>query len=74
MDSGDVDVIVSVTSTRYCIDAMNMKVNKPWHPWLDETNDVGFMPTIFLSNTSTVLQFLELTFNENYGLEGPDLT
>ncbi|XP_027112450.1 putative serine carboxypeptidase-like 23 [Coffea eugenioides] len=45
--SGDVDVIVSVTSTRYSIDAMNMKVIKPWHPWLDETNDVGGYQVIY---------------------------
>ncbi|KAL3515255.1 hypothetical protein ACH5RR_022157 [Cinchona calisaya] len=45
--SGDVDVIVSVTSTRYSIDAMNMKVIKPWHPWLDENNDVGGYQVIY---------------------------
>ncbi|CAI9104370.1 OLC1v1003027C1 [Oldenlandia corymbosa var. corymbosa] len=39
--SGDVDVIVSVTSTRYSIEAMKMKVIKPWRPWLDESYDVA---------------------------------
>lgn len=43
--SGDVDVIVSVTSTRYSIDAMNLKVIKPWHPWLDLSNEVVSIPT-----------------------------
>ncbi|XP_060168278.1 serine carboxypeptidase-like 26 isoform X1 [Lycium barbarum] len=39
--SGDVDAVVSVTSTRYSISAMNLKVIKPWHPWYDDTNEVG---------------------------------
>ncbi|KAL7206561.1 hypothetical protein ACSBR2_019304 [Camellia fascicularis] len=36
MDSGDVDAVVPVTSTRYSIDALKLKVVKPWHPWTDD--------------------------------------
>ncbi|XP_075094133.1 serine carboxypeptidase II-1 isoform X2 [Nicotiana tabacum] len=42
--SGDVDAVVSVTSTRYSLSAMNLKVIKPWRPWLDDTQEVaGYM-------------------------------
>ncbi|CAL5378755.1 unnamed protein product [Camellia sinensis] len=34
--SGDVDAVVPVTSTRYSIDALKLKVVKPWHPWTDD--------------------------------------
>ncbi|CAA3004500.1 serine carboxypeptidase-like 26 [Olea europaea subsp. europaea] len=37
--SGDVDAVVPVTGTRYSIGAMNLKVIKPWRPWLDETDE-----------------------------------
>ncbi|KAK4378416.1 hypothetical protein RND71_000278 [Anisodus tanguticus] len=39
--SGDVDAVVSVTSTRYSISAMNLKVIKPWHAWHDDTKEAG---------------------------------
>ncbi|KAL2512164.1 Serine carboxypeptidase-like 40 [Abeliophyllum distichum] len=39
--SGDVDAVVSVTGTRYSIGAMNLKVIKPWRPWLDETFELA---------------------------------
>lgn len=32
--SGDVDGIVSVTSTRSSINVMKLPVKTPWHPWL----------------------------------------
>ncbi|WMV12940.1 hypothetical protein MTR67_006325, partial [Solanum verrucosum] len=42
--SGDVDAVVSVTSTRYGISAMNLTVIKPWHVWHDDTKEVaGYM-------------------------------
>lgn len=42
--SGDVDAVVSVTSTRYSISAMNLTVIKPWHFWHDDTKEVaGYM-------------------------------
>ncbi|CAN4112237.1 unnamed protein product [Withania somnifera] len=42
--SGDVDAVVSVTSTRYSISAMNRTVIKPWHFWHDDTKEVaGYM-------------------------------
>ncbi|XP_055815808.1 serine carboxypeptidase-like 26 isoform X2 [Solanum dulcamara] len=42
--SGDVDAVVSVTSTRYSISAMNLTVIKPWHVWHDDTKEVtGYM-------------------------------
>ncbi|THF94895.1 hypothetical protein TEA_021471 [Camellia sinensis var. sinensis] len=34
--SSDVDAVVPVTSTRYSIDALKLKVIKPWHPWTDD--------------------------------------
>ncbi|XP_047337842.1 serine carboxypeptidase 1-like [Impatiens glandulifera] len=33
--SGDIDSIISVTSTRYSLNALNLTVIKPWHPWLE---------------------------------------
>lgn len=33
--SGDADSVVPVTSTRYSIEAMNLPIVKPWHPWYD---------------------------------------
>ncbi|CAN4107678.1 unnamed protein product [Withania somnifera] len=39
--SGDVDAVVSVTSTRYSISAMNLTVIKPWHFWHDDTKEVA---------------------------------
>lgn len=40
-NSGDVDAVVSVTSTRYSISAMNLTVIKPWHVWHDDTKEVS---------------------------------
>ncbi|XP_028051597.1 putative serine carboxypeptidase-like 23 [Camellia sinensis] len=34
--NSDVDAVVPVTSTRYSIDALKLKVIKPWHPWTDD--------------------------------------
>ena len=33
--SGDVDSVVPVTSTRNSIEAMNLPIVIPWHPWYD---------------------------------------
>ncbi|XP_047337841.1 serine carboxypeptidase 1-like [Impatiens glandulifera] len=33
--SGDIDSIVSVTSTRYSLNTLNLKVIKSWHPWVE---------------------------------------
>ncbi|CAL5329211.1 unnamed protein product [Camellia sinensis] len=40
--SSDVDAVVPVTSTRYSIDALKLKVIKPWHPWTDDGEAVGY--------------------------------
>ncbi|CAA2978318.1 Serine carboxypeptidase II-3 [Olea europaea subsp. europaea] len=45
--SGDVDAVVPVTGTRYSIGAMNLKVIKPWRPWLDETDEVGGYQVVY---------------------------
>ncbi|KAI7734930.1 hypothetical protein M8C21_010366 [Ambrosia artemisiifolia] len=39
--SGDVDAVVPVSGTRYSIDAMNLKVVKPWRFWTDSTKQVA---------------------------------
>lgn len=39
--SGDVDAVVSVVGTRYSINALNLKVIRPWHPWSESTKVVG---------------------------------
>ncbi|KAK6136787.1 hypothetical protein DH2020_029457 [Rehmannia glutinosa] len=37
--SGDVDSVVPVTSTRYSIAAMGLRVKKPWSPWYGGDSD-----------------------------------
>ncbi|XP_076885732.1 serine carboxypeptidase II-3-like [Bidens hawaiensis] len=41
--SGDVDAVVPVCGTRYSIDAMNLKVIKPWRFWTDAAKQVIFL-------------------------------
>lgn len=41
VDSGDMDAVVPVTSTRYSLNAFNLKILKPWNFWLDDTGDVS---------------------------------
>ncbi|CAI9786328.1 unnamed protein product [Fraxinus pennsylvanica] len=45
--SGDVDAVVSVTSTRYSIGSLNLTVIKPWRPWLDETDEVAGYQVVY---------------------------
>ncbi|PSS29359.1 Serine carboxypeptidase-like [Actinidia chinensis var. chinensis] len=45
--SGDVDAVVPVSSTRYSIDALNIKVIKPWHPWSDNTGEVAGYKVVY---------------------------
>ncbi|XP_047337839.1 serine carboxypeptidase 1-like [Impatiens glandulifera] len=46
--SGDTDSIVSVTSTRYSLAALNLKVVQPWQPWMDYKNkDVGGYKVVY---------------------------
>uniref|UniRef100_A0A5B7C9Z1 Putative serine carboxypeptidase-like 23 n=1 Tax=Davidia involucrata TaxID=16924 RepID=A0A5B7C9Z1_DAVIN len=40
--SGDVDAVVPVSGTRYSIDALNLKVIEPWHPWSDDNEVAGY--------------------------------
>ncbi|XP_047337838.1 serine carboxypeptidase II-2-like [Impatiens glandulifera] len=44
--SGDADSVVSVTSTRYSLDALNLEVIKPWHPWIED-NEVGGYKVVY---------------------------
>ncbi|CAL5333692.1 unnamed protein product [Camellia sinensis] len=47
---GDVDAVVPATATRYSIDALNLKVIKPWNPWSDDNGQGSFVsPSIFPS-------------------------
>ncbi|KAK6136788.1 hypothetical protein DH2020_029458 [Rehmannia glutinosa] len=46
--SGDVDSIIPVTSTRYSIAAMGLKVKKPWVPWYaGDSNEVAGYRVIY---------------------------
>jgi len=45
--SGDVDAVVPVSSTRYCIDALNLQVVKAWHPWVDSTGEVAGYKVVY---------------------------
>ncbi|KAH7867536.1 hypothetical protein Vadar_034635 [Vaccinium darrowii] len=35
------NAVVPVSSTQYCIDALNPQVVKAWHPWVDSTGEVA---------------------------------
>ncbi|KAL5731062.1 carboxypeptidase C [Ranunculus cassubicifolius] len=39
--SGDVDAVVPVTSTRYSINAMKLRIRTSWKPWYDDTQQVA---------------------------------
>ncbi|XAR72883.1 Carboxypeptidase D [Bertholletia excelsa] len=39
--SGDVDAVVPVTGTQYSIDALGLKVLKPWSPWSANSREVA---------------------------------
>ncbi|XP_071715679.1 serine carboxypeptidase 24-like [Rutidosis leptorrhynchoides] len=45
--SGDVDAVVPVSGTRYSIDAMNLKVVKPWRFWIDSTKQVAGYKVVY---------------------------
>ncbi|VFQ72127.1 unnamed protein product [Cuscuta campestris] len=45
--SGDVDAIIPVTSTRYSLDAMNLKVVTPWHLWKDASENVAGYKVVY---------------------------
>ncbi|KAF7127262.1 hypothetical protein RHSIM_Rhsim11G0168200 [Rhododendron simsii] len=45
--SGDVDAVVPVSSTRYSIEALNLKVVKAWHPWLDAIGEVAGYEVVY---------------------------
>uniref|UniRef100_UPI001CB97424 serine carboxypeptidase II-3-like n=1 Tax=Erigeron canadensis TaxID=72917 RepID=UPI001CB97424 len=46
--SGDVDVCVPVTSTRYSLAAMGLKVIEPWHTWtISGTSEVAGYKTVY---------------------------
>lgn len=45
--SGDVDSVVSVTGTRYSLNAMNLTLIKSWHPWEDGTQEVGGYKVVY---------------------------
>lgn len=41
LNSGDTDAVVPVSGTRYAVDALNLAVTKPWHPWSDDADEVS---------------------------------
>ncbi|KAK9060363.1 hypothetical protein SSX86_021067 [Deinandra increscens subsp. villosa] len=45
--SGDVDAVVPVSGTRYSIDAMNLKVVKPWRFWTDTNKQVAGYKVVY---------------------------
>ncbi|KAI8532854.1 hypothetical protein RHMOL_Rhmol11G0247000 [Rhododendron molle] len=45
--SGDVDAVVPVSSTRYSIEALNLKVVKAWHPWLNAIGEVSGYEVVY---------------------------
>ncbi|VFQ72516.1 unnamed protein product [Cuscuta campestris] len=45
--SGDVDAIIPVTSTRYSLDAMNLKVVTPWQLWKDSSENVAGYKVVY---------------------------
>ncbi|GMP48362.1 hypothetical protein CsSME_00015740 [Camellia sinensis var. sinensis] len=54
--SGDVDAVVPVTGTRYSIDALNLKVIKPWNPWSDDNGQVGGYKVVYEGLTFTTVR------------------
>ncbi|CAL5333694.1 unnamed protein product [Camellia sinensis] len=54
--SGDVDAVVPVTGTRYSIDALNLKVIKPWNPWSDDYGQVGGYKVVYEGLTFTTVR------------------
>ncbi|GLJ12297.1 hypothetical protein SUGI_0188230 [Cryptomeria japonica] len=40
--SGDVDIVVPVTSTRYSINALKLPIESPWHPWMSDGEVGGY--------------------------------
>ncbi|KAK6131916.1 hypothetical protein DH2020_034353 [Rehmannia glutinosa] len=63
--SGDVDSVVPVTSTRYSIAAMGLRVKKPWSPWYGGDSDEqrweltadwpGLLGNMGLKHTATMM-------------------
>ncbi|KAL8543233.1 hypothetical protein ACS0TY_003951 [Phlomoides rotata] len=45
--SGDTDTVVPVTSTRYSLYAMGLKVLKPWIPWNGEVDEVAGYQVVY---------------------------
>ncbi|KAL7263799.1 hypothetical protein ACSBR1_001870 [Camellia fascicularis] len=53
---GDTDKVVPVSGTRYAIDALNLSVIKPWHPWSDDTNEVSGYTVVYDGLTFITVQ------------------
>ena len=53
-DSGDVDVVVPVTSTRYSINSLRLPVNVAWRPWYSQNEVLKNNNTHFHSPTSSM--------------------
>ncbi|PSS26091.1 Serine carboxypeptidase-like [Actinidia chinensis var. chinensis] len=54
--SGDTDAVVPVSGTRYAIDALNLRVIKPWHPWSDGTDEVCGYTVVYDGLTFTTVR------------------
>lgn len=71
LNSGDTDAVVPVSGTRYAIDALNLTVTKPWHPWSDDADEVSqfylklSLFGVHLSNLSPKWQ--SLSFMRSFG-------
>ena len=59
-DSGDMDAVVPVTSTRYSLAALDLKILKPWSFWLDDTGDVSPLAAVKLFSLQNIKFFSEL--------------
>ncbi|KAE9448492.1 hypothetical protein C3L33_19589, partial [Rhododendron williamsianum] len=54
--SGDTDAVVPVSGTRYAVDALNLTVTKPWHPWSDDADEVSGYTVVYEGLTFTTVR------------------
>ncbi|KAF7144380.1 hypothetical protein RHSIM_Rhsim05G0081700 [Rhododendron simsii] len=54
--SGDTDAVVPVSGTRYAVDALNLTVTKPWHPWSDDADEVSGYTVVYEGITFTTVR------------------
>ncbi|KAI8554442.1 hypothetical protein RHMOL_Rhmol05G0099200 [Rhododendron molle] len=54
--SGDTDAVVPVSGTRYAVNALNLTVTKPWHPWSDDADEVSGYTVVYEGLTFTTVR------------------